>query len=77
MNEQTNLRFKLTFTEWLAILSFVMSAGAVIFTGGVMYGQVQRNQEDIRELQPLKEDMAEVKANVGFLVELAREERRK
>lgn len=72
--------------EWGVILSLIVSAATAVFAGGVVYGQVQA--QDVRltkvegkvdaqadALSALQVTVARVDANVGFLVEAAREER--
>lgn len=66
---------KLTLSEWLAAAAFVISLLGTAFSVGVIYGQVQQNTRDIRRLDGVPEDVAEIKANVSFLTELAREQR--
>lgn len=69
------MRVKLTPSEWLAAAAFVISLLGTAFSVGVIYGQVQQNTRDIRRLDGVPEDVAEIKANVSFLTELAREQR--
>ena len=66
---------KLTFTEIGVIASLLISTASGVFMLGVVYADVNRNADDIRELKPLTRDVAEIKANVEFLSDLAREER--
>ena len=71
------MRVKLTLAEWISIAALSISILSGAFTLGVVYGQVQRNTSDIDELKHLPADVAEIKANVAFLTELAREQRRR
>lgn len=69
------MRVKLTLAEWISIAALCISILSGVFTLGVVYGQVQRNTNDIDDLKALPADVAEIKANVSFLTELAREQR--
>lgn len=79
--EVEEVQNKLTMTEIGIIISCVVSLGTLIFTGGFVYGQVQQNKSDIAELRPKVDDMRSrlerVDANVTFLTDMAREDRRK
>jgi|GEM_PF-2561490 len=73
------VRSALTITEWIAIGSLAISICVGIFTGGVMYGQVDKNSQDIAELKPkvdaISTKIERIDANVEFLAGLAKEER--
>ena len=66
---------KITLTELGVIASLFISTASGVFMLGVVYADVNRNTDDIAELQPLTRDVAEIKANVEFLSDLAREDR--
>lgn len=70
---------KMTWAEWGVIISLIGTTVTGGFTAGVLYGQVAQNSEDIDVLQKktdqMTSDVAEIKANVRFLADLAREER--
>lgn len=72
--------------EWASAIAFFFSAATAIFTGGVVYGQVQANTARIQVLEThdgstaaqmsdLKVSLAEIKTNVQFLADRAREDR--
>lgn len=72
--------------EWTAVAAFLFSLGTAIFTGGVLYGQVQAQGSRISTLEvhdssttaqmsDLKVSLAEIRANVQFLADRAREDR--
>lgn len=65
----------LTFAEWGVVCSLIMSGGALVFTAGVLWGDVQRNSERLSILEPKVENLAarieRIDANVQWLVERA------
>ena len=69
---------KVTRSEVFAGGAFILSAASLIFTGGVIYGDVQRNSADIiemkRKVDPAVLDIAGMKSDIKFLVKA--EERR-
>lgn len=80
MSQESNItKFQITLTEVGVIISLLTSAGVGIFSLGVVYGQVQRNTTSIEKLEPkvdtLEKRIERIDANVGFLADLAREER--
>jgi len=76
---QPATRNKLTLTEIGVIISLLTSASLAVFTLGVLYGQVQTNTSRVTKVEDkvdrMTSDLAEIKANVEFLAELAREQR--
>lgn len=69
------LRKSLTLTEIGVIVSLAISVGGVIFTGGVVYGQVRANTQRIDKIEPKVDDISKrierIDANVEFLREHA------
>lgn len=72
--------------EWASAVAFLFSCATAIFTGGVLYGQVQAQAARITVLEvhdntttaqmsDLKVNLAEIKTNVQFLADRAREDR--
>jgi hypothetical protein len=72
--------------EWASAVAFLFSAATAVFTGGVLYGQVQAQGSRITVLEShdslttaqmsdLKVSLAEIKTNVQFLADRAREDR--
>lgn len=83
----TDVKAKLTLTEVGVIVSLICSVITASFTGGIMYAQVQSNTDkaetNATEIKEIKDELSEsairierIDANVEFLTELAREERR-
>lgn len=73
------VRRSLTIAELGVIVSLVCSVGSLLFTAGIIYGDVQRNTDRIGILEP-KVDQANARieridANVQFLVEQVRDNR--
>lgn len=69
----------LTIAEIGVIVSLFCSIGSLLFTAGIIYGDVQRNSERIDILEP-KVDRANgrierIDANVQFLVDQYRQQR--
>lgn len=65
--------------EWGVVVSIAISAATALFTGGVIYGQVQTHETKLIKLEMSTDDMKSrierIDANVGFLAERAREDR--
>lgn len=72
--------------DWGIIVSLLMSAASLLFTGGVVYGQVQAHdtrlvkieqREDMHDANTLsiKEDLAEIKTSLAYLKDRAQEDR--
>ena len=67
---------QVTRSEIFAGAGFVMSAASLIFTGGIVYGDVQRNATDILDMKseirtkvdPAVLDIAGMKSDIKFLV---------
>lgn len=68
-----SMRRSLTIAELGVIVSLVCSVGSLLFTAGILYGDVQRNTRDIQELKPLAERVAKIETGVDYLVGEARE----
>ncbi len=72
----------MTRSELFAGAACILSTASLIFTGGVVYGQVQRNAQDIIDVKsdirtkvdPAVLDIAGMKSDIKFLVRA--EERR-
>ena len=69
--------------EWGVIASLALSAATALFTGGIVYGQVQANDQRINKVETRQDitsaqlaaqavTIARIDANVGFLAEEAR-----
>jgi hypothetical protein len=73
---------KVTRSELFAGAALILSAASLIFTGGIVYGDVQRNANDILDMKseirtkvdPAVLDIAGMKSDIKFLVKA--EERR-
>lgn len=69
----------LTIAELGVIISLVCSVGSLLFTAGIVYGDVQRNTDRIAILEPkvdaVSAKIERIDANVQFLAEQARERR--
>lgn len=63
---------KVTRSEVFAGVAFILSASSLVFTGGVVYGDVQRQASDIADLkskvEPAVTDIAGMKSDIEFLV---------
>jgi hypothetical protein len=74
-----SVRRSLTIAELGVIISLVCSVGSLLFTAGVVYGDVQRQTERINLIEPKVETLGarieRIDANVSFLAEQAREQR--
>lgn len=72
---------KITLVEAGVIVSLVASIGTVVFTTGVLYGEVRENTRfrsaSTQTQVEMREDIADIKANVNFLTEQAREQRQR
>jgi hypothetical protein len=79
LNRIEAIKRSITLAEVGVIISLISTIGVAIFTLGVVYGDVRRNSADIAVIKPKVEDNAKalqrIDANVGFLKELAVEER--
>ena len=75
-----SVRKSLTLTEIGVIVSLLTSAGVGVFTLGFIYGQVEHNTSRLDLMEPKVESVVSkierIDANVEFLTDLAREERR-
>jgi hypothetical protein len=73
--EAERVRTSLTIAEIGVIVSLLCSVGSLIFTGGVIYGDVQRNTERLRIIEPKVDAISgrieRIDANVQFLTEQA------
>ena len=69
-----------TRSEWIAGAAFVLSAGSMIWTGGVVYGQVQEHDRRIvaveSKLDNIVPRIERIDANVTILAERAAEDRK-
>lgn len=74
-----SVRRSLTIAELGVIVSLICSLGSLLFTAGIIYGDVQRNTERLRVLEPKVDAVSarieRIDANVQFLAEQARESR--
>lgn len=72
--------------DWGIIISMLMSAASLLFTGGIVYGQVQAHdtrlvkieaREDMHDANTLaiKEALAEIKTSLVYLKDRAQEDR--
>ena len=61
------------------IIAILMSSASLLFTGGVVYGQVQQNTAKIASLESRVDGMAaaiiRIDSNVGYLTYRAKEDR--
>ena len=69
----------MTKSEWGVVFSVLASAGSIVFSAGVVYGDL-RDHERRLEIQEVKMDgiipkVERIDANVTFLAEQARDER--
>lgn len=73
------VRRSLTIAELGVIISLICSIGSLLFTAGIIYGDVQRQTERINLIEPKVETLGarieRIDANVTFLAEQAREAR--
>lgn len=69
--------------EWGVIASLAVSTATALFTGGIVYGQVQAQEQRLSKVELRQEGtsaqlaaqavtIARIDANVGFLTEQAR-----
>lgn len=76
MEKIEEVKRSLNLTEIGVIVSLVSTFAMGVFTLGVMYGQVQKNSDDIKDIKPKVEDVRlrveRIDANVAFLVERQR-----
>lgn len=72
---------KITISEILAALAFLLSSASLLFTGGIVYGQTQDNTRRVSavevKIDKAVPDIARMEADIRFLVqsEMARQER--
>jgi hypothetical protein len=79
----TDLNFKaekaVTRSEWIAGAAFLLSAASMIWTGGVIYGQVQEHDRRIvgveDKLDSIVPRIERIDANVAMLAQRAAEDR--
>lgn len=75
------MRRSVTIAELGVIVSLLCSLGTLIFTAGIIYGDVQRNSDRLNILEPKVEAVTvrieRIDANVSFLAEQAREARQR
>lgn len=59
-------------TEWGVILSLIVSSASLIFSGGYVYGQVQKNSAEIERLRADRDSeidrLARIETKVDILV---------
>jgi hypothetical protein len=71
----------ITLVEVGVIVSLIASIGTGVFTMGVLYGEVRENTRfrsaSAQTQVEMREDIADIKANVNFLTEQAREQRQR
>jgi hypothetical protein len=69
-----------TRSEWIAGAAFLLSAASMIWTGGVIYGQVQEHDRRIvaveSKLDSIVPRIERIDANVTILAERAAEDRK-
>lgn len=74
-----SVRRSITIAELGVIVSLICSIGSLLFTAGIIYGDVQRQTERINIIEPKVETLGarieRIDANVTFLAEQAREAR--
>lgn len=74
-----SVRRSITIAELGVIVSLICSIGSLLFTAGIIYGDVQRQTERINIIEPKVETLGarieRIDANVSFLAEQAREQR--
>lgn len=72
--------------EWGVMISLAVSAATALFTGGIVYGQVQANDQRLSKVETRQDittaqltqqalTIARIDANVGFLADEARSRR--
>ena len=68
-----------TRSEWIAGAAFLLSAASMIWTGGVIYGQVQEHDRRITGVEDKLDSMVprieRIDANVAMLAQRAAEDR--
>lgn len=74
-----SVRRSLTIAELGVIISLICSIGSLLFTAGIIYGDVQRQTDRLNVIEPKVETLGarieRIDANVSFLAEQAREAR--
>jgi tetrahydromethanopterin S-methyltransferase subunit G len=74
-----SVRRSITIAELGVIVSLICSIGSLLFTAGIIYGDVQRQTDRIDRIEPKVEMLSarieRIDANVSFLAEAAREAR--
>jgi hypothetical protein len=69
-----------TRSEWIAGAAFVLSAASMVWTGGVIFGQVQEHDRRIvaveNKLDSIVPRIERIDANVTILAERAAEDRK-
>jgi len=79
-DQQPIVETAVTRSEWIAGAAFVLSAGSVIWTGGVIFGQVQEHDRRIvaveSKLDSIVPRIERIDANVTILAERAAEDRK-
>ena len=74
-----SVRRSLTIAELGVIISLICSIGSLLFTAGIIYGDVQRQTDRLDVIEPKVETLGarieRIDANVTFLAEQAREAR--
>lgn len=79
MTNQATQGVRVNRAEWAAIAALGLSAGSIIFSGGVLWSKVQANSAMIAMLQSRSDataiQLTRIDANVTFLAERAREDR--
>lgn len=68
-----------TRSEWIAGAAFLLSAGSIVWTGGVIFGQVQEHDRRIiaveDKLDSIVPRIERIDANVAMLAQRAAEDR--
>jgi hypothetical protein len=74
-----SVRRSLTIAELGVIVSLICSLGSLLFTAGIIYGDVQRQTDRLNVIEPKVDTLGarieRIDANVSFLAEQAREQR--
>lgn len=88
MIDETDNAISIKRLDWGIIISLLMSAASLLFTGGVVYGQVQAHDARIAKIEgredthdantlAIKEALAEIKTSLVYLKDRAQEDRDK
>lgn len=86
MSNESDTALSIKRLDWGIIISLLMSAASLLFTGGIVYGQVQAHdtrlvkveaRQDMNDVNTLsiKEDLAEIKTSLAYLRDRAQEDR--